>query len=76
MPGFSFTPGPPAPEETEGGFPIGLQWRFQGEDVGTAGQFDVIDIVQGDTLNVSAGTGETSNVLTIMIPWGSGVSFP
>lgn len=72
MPGFSLTPlgtfPPPAPED----FPVGIQFQQEGIDVGGR-TFDTINFVAGTVLELTAGTGETANVLTITIPSGSGV---
>jgi hypothetical protein len=71
MPAFALTPSNAYPVPT-GEFPQGLQWQFEGEDVGTRGGIDTINIVAGAALSVTVGTGETANVLTIEIPSGSG----
>lgn len=72
MPAFALTPIAAYPPPTSDDFPQGLLWQLDGVDVGVRGQFDTINFVAGALLDMTAGTGETSNVLTITIPSGSG----
>lgn len=72
MPGFSLTPLGTFPPPSPSDFPVGIQFQHEGVDVGGR-TIDTINFVAGAVLDVTVGTGETANVLTITIPSGSGV---
>lgn len=72
MPGFNVQSMGTYPPAAPADFPVGIQFQYDGEDVGGR-TIDTVNFVPGAALSVTVGTGETANVLTITIPSGSGV---
>lgn len=71
MPGFGLTPvggfPPPAPQD----FPNFIQFQFDGFNLGGP-DADTVNFVAGETFSVTRGEGENANVITVVIPAGSG----
>lgn len=64
---FSMTPVTGFPPTTPDEFPQGLQFQYDGTNVGGR-DIDTVNFVPGDGLSVTVGEGENANILTITIP--------
>lgn len=73
MPGFSVTPVGPFPPVNPEDFPDFLQWQWEGVDVGGT-TVDTVNLTGNGVANVTVGTGENTNILTIEIE-GSSLSW-
>lgn len=64
MPGFSVTPVGPFPPVNSEPFPSFIQWQWEGVDIGDR-TVNTVNIIGAS--DISVGTGEETNVLTITI---------
>lgn len=72
MSGFALTPAIGFPPQTADEFPTGIQFQFDGQNVGGP-NITTINFVPGTELHLSVGTGDDATTLTITIPSGSGL---
>lgn len=72
MPGFALTPASGFPPPTPDDFPTGIQFQFEGENLGGP-DVTTINFVHGDSYSVTRGVGENAGVLTIALPFGTGL---
>ncbi len=70
MPGFSITPVTGFNPEVGDEFPTGIQFQLNGEDLGlpNVDTFNVVIGGSGTLPSFTRGTGDTANVVTLVIP--------